>query len=125
MAKAPGKRTSVGTDNPDVERLNVDYVQSNHFRTLTPSGVMSSITPQGQIQVALYAERQAIPQRVVYKVLPDGSLGDVIEQVSRDAVIREVEIALTLDRTLAKVFARRLSELVKELEADDTGNSRK
>lgn len=118
MAKTPKRATGNG-DLQEVERLNVDYIKSNHFRTLAPSGLISSLTPQGQVQVALYGERQAIPQRVVYKLLPDGGLGEILEQVGRDAVVREVEIAVTMDKVLARALARRLLELVKELEADE------
>ena len=99
-----------------VDRVNIDYIKANHFRTIAPSGVMSSITPQGQVQFALFSERQAIPQRIVHEVDSSGNLGKVLEQVVREAIVREVEVAVTMDRQTAILFAHRLLELAKELD---------
>jgi hypothetical protein len=103
----------------DAQRVNIDYVKSYYFRMITPSGAMSSVTPQGQIQFGLFSERQAIPQRVVYRLESDQSLGELIESVGRDSIVREVEAIVTLDSATAKAFAQRLLELVQEVESLD------
>lgn len=96
------------------ERVNVDYIKGSLFRTIAPSGLIASPTPQGQIQVAFFSERQAIPQRVVYKLNPDGSLGDKIEIVSRDAIVRELDIAVTLDPETVEGLVRLLVDLMQD-----------
>jgi hypothetical protein len=107
------------------DRLNVDYIKSNHFRTIAPSGMMGSVTPQGMVQVALFSERQAIPQRVVYSLMSDGSMGNVIERIGRDAVVREVEVAITLDIETATIFCKHLEDLIKEIKAIEMPGSNK
>lgn len=86
------------TDDGDTSaRVNIDYIKSSLFRTIRPSGAIASITPQGQIQIAFFSERQAIPQRVVHDLGPDGELGEPIEIIGRDSVVREIDIAITME----------------------------
>ena len=114
------KIAKVGAD-----RVNIDYIKANHFRTIAPSGVMSSVTPQGQIQFALFSERQAIPQRVVHELDSNGNLGTVLEQIVREAIVREVEVAVTMDRQTAVLFAQRLLNLAKDLDSLGDGDKNK
>ena len=81
---------------------------------------MCSITPLGQIQFALFSERQAIPQRVVQKLNDDGALGDIVETVTRDSIVREVEVAVTMDPDTAMVLAAELIARVNELKEDQS-----
>ena len=108
-----------GPSDFEVPKINIDYIKSNLFRTIAPTGVMSSVTPQGLIHFALYSERQAIPQRVVHVVESDGNLGEEIESIGRDAIVREVEAAVTIDSKTALRFAKRLLELAKEIDGID------
>lgn len=100
----------------DADRVNLDYIKSNHFRTIAPNGMLSSVTPQGSIQLALFSERQAIPQRVVHKYDSEGFLGEVLEVIGRDAIVREVEAVVTLDVGVAKMLVRSLADYLKEIE---------
>ncbi|MBZ9885628.1 hypothetical protein LB535_25130 [Mesorhizobium sp. CA10] len=104
---------TVGADESD--RINIDYIKSHLFRTISPNGILTSITPQGKIQFALFSERQAIPQRVVYKFGDDGTLGDVLETIGRDAIVREVEAVVTFDLETATSLLNGLSDMIKEL----------
>lgn len=118
-----GKRTK-NQDHGDAanavaDRMSIDYIKSLHFRTIAPTGSITSITPIGLVQLALYSERQPIPQRVVHAIQPNGELGDIIDIIGRDAIVREVEAAITLEPDLARALAIRILDLVKEL-TDET-----
>jgi hypothetical protein len=113
--KPPGD--SEGESEPD--RLNIDYIKGNLFRTVRPDGAIGTLTPHGLIHLIFFAERQAVPQRVVHKLEADGSLGEVLEVVGRDAVVREAEVAISLDVETAEAAVRLLTDLLKEAQAKD------
>jgi len=64
-----------------------------------------------------FSERPAIPQRVVHAI--DGeTIGSEIEgqRVGRDAVIREVEISVSMNLETAKSFRTWLDEKIEKIE---------
>ena len=101
------------------DRVNIDYIKGTLFRTINPTGLIGSITPQGKIQIALYSERQAIPRRVTYKLGPDGELGEALEMIGRDAVVRELEAVVTLDPQTAEKLVSFLSSMMTEINGLD------
>ena len=104
-------------DAPD--RVNIDYIKGTLFRTISPTGLIGSVTAQGKIQVALYSERQALPRRVTYRLGSNGELGEAIESIGRDAVVRELEAVITLDPQTAEVLATFLSSMLRDLEGSE------
>lgn len=108
----------------DSDLINIDYIKGTLFRTISPSGLMGSITPQGKIQVAFFSERQAIPQRVVHRLDDNGELGDVVDVISRDSVVRELDIAVTFDIDTARQLIGFLRNVIGESENDnDSGRN--
>jgi hypothetical protein len=105
------------------DRVNIDYIKGALFRTINPSGLIGSVTPQAKVQIGLFSERQAIPQRVTYSLREDGRLGDTLEVVGRDAIVRELEAVVTLDRDTAKELLSFLEKLLTV--ADQTVNEQK
>jgi hypothetical protein len=67
----------------------------------------------------LYSERQAIPQHVTYKLDKAGALGERLEVIGRDAVVRELEAVVTLDRETAEELEHFLSSLLKGADGDE------
>jgi len=100
--------------NEPAERLNFDYIKVAHFRTIRPDGAVGVLTPNGLPSLAFYNERQAIPQRIVYSLNDDGTVGDEIDRVGRDAIVREIEIAVTLDVATAQALMSFLGELIEK-----------
>lgn len=112
MTLEPESYSADGGTKPD--RVNFDYIKGNSFRTVRPDGAIGALTPNGQVQLAFYSERQAIPQRIVYTLNDDGSLGSEIDRIGRKGVVREVEVAITLDIDTAKAVIGFLEQLVTQ-----------
>lgn len=95
-----------------------DYIKNHNFRTIRADGAIGGITPNGTIHFALYSERPPIPKRLVYEVNKDGELGSVIpsETVSRDAVVREMEVDVFLDISVARSLSQWLSKNIEDWE---------
>jgi hypothetical protein len=93
-----------GVNNPS--RFPVDYIKSNFFRVIHADGVWGGPTLQGNIQACFFSERAPIPRRVVYRVSEDATVGDEIieERVSRDSMVREVEVEVVLSLQTAKIL---------------------
>ena len=92
-------------------------IKTNNFRSLHADGVWGGLNGQLDIVMAFYSERPAIPQRVVHSI--EGQrLGDEIlsERVVRDAHIRDVEIAVSMNAEVAKSFRDWLSEKIEAVE---------
>lgn len=98
------------------QTIAFDYLKSRDFRVIKVDGTVGSITPSGDIFIALYNERKAIPQRLVFSVEEDGNIGDEIlsERVSRDGFVRELEIGASMSVETAENLVEWLNELIEE-----------
>lgn len=104
-----------GNGNAD-KRVAFDYIKSSNFRTIQADGAIGGLTPSGKIHFALYSERQPIPRRLVHNLNTDGSLGPIIqeESVSRDAIVREMEIDIFLNFNVARSLYQWLGQQIEE-----------
>ena len=71
------------------------------------------------VWATLWSERGAIPTQSVYKVTPEGKLGeeDMSRRVVREAIIREAEVSLLLDVEFARLLRGWLDEKIKIIDA--------
>lgn len=105
------------------DEVAFDYIKARDFRVVWADGAIGGVTPNGLIHLALYAERQAIPQRQVYAIEPvdatTGKLGKEVlaKRISRGSIVREMacDVFLTPQaaENLAKWIAAQLAELKK------------
>jgi hypothetical protein len=100
-------------------RVAFDYIKSQVFRVVHVDGVIGSMTPHGNIHLAFYSERPAIPRRVVHQLSPLGELGDPIpnETVSRDSIVREVDFDAHMSLRAAKSLLQWLAARIAEADA--------
>jgi hypothetical protein len=94
-----------------------DYIKTNTFRSFHADGVWGRLNGQLDIVMAFYSERPAIPQRVVHSIEGE-RIGQEIEseRVVRDAHIRDVEIAVSMNAEVAKSFHEWLGEKIEAVE---------
>ena len=99
-------------------RVAFDYIKSQHFRVIRADGAIGSVTPKGEIHFALFSERAAIPRRQVHEIQDSGLLGPPIaaETVSRDAVVREMDVDVFVSVDVAKVLVSWLQGQINEAE---------
>jgi hypothetical protein len=96
---------------PGENEVAFDYIKAHDFRVVWADGVVGGLTPQGHIHCALFAERQALPRRQVFKIeTGDGRMGrlgeEVLEkQISRGSVVREMACDVFLSAQAAENLA--------------------
>jgi len=102
-------------ENSDLDRNHVafDYIKSSDFRVVWVDGGVGSITPNGLIHVALFAERHAIPRREVYEIQSVegsefGTLGPEIpeKKISRASIVRQMDCDLMMKPETAENLAK-------------------
>ena len=78
--------------------VKFDYLKAHAFRVVHADGVFGGPTPNRLIAMTLFSERLPIPQQTVHAFKGDGMLGEEIidRRVSRDAVVRELEVCVML-----------------------------
>jgi hypothetical protein len=99
------------------QKVAFDYIKGQQFKVIHADGAIGGLTAQGNIQFALYSERRAIPRRMVHMLKSDGSLSDAVpsETVSRDAIVREMDVSVVVSPDTATSIAKWLLERVEEL----------
>lgn len=100
------------------DRLKFHYIKSNMFRVIHADGIWGGLTPQLDIQMAVFSERLPIPLQVVQEIGEDGTLGRecVEERVSRDGVVREVEANLVFSVEVARKVVQWLEHKIRTAE---------
>lgn len=101
MAKKT-KRTAEPIANPAtlVQPHNVvfEYIKSPLFRVIHVDGAIGGLTPAGNLHIAFYNERSAIPRMMVHPMNEYGTLGAPIPEqtVVRPGVIREMDVDIVM-----------------------------
>jgi hypothetical protein len=90
--------------------LQFHYIKSNFFRVMHVDGALGGLTPNRQIFVSLFNERSAIPQMVEHTISPEGGLGDETQRISKEGLVREVEVGIILNIHAAESLGRLLLE---------------
>lgn len=108
---------SIKDESP--ERIQYDYIKSQYFRTVHAEGVWGGITPRLGIHMDFWSERPSIPKHVAHEITSDGLLGREIlsETINRSAIIREVEVGVTMDLGTAKLIIDWLQQRVDTIES--------
>lgn len=110
------------TGDPKTTEITVHYIKSNTFRVIYAEGAHGGISPSGKIQMALYNERQPIPQQTQHAVEEAGKgqlkFGkEIVEKrLGRTGIVREVEAEILLDVEGAKRIGAWLLEQTATLE---------
>jgi len=103
-------------DKDDNNKIKFDFIKSNAYRVIHADGAYGGLSPRLGIFMALYSERPPIPQSVTHEFSGSG-LGQELRElrITRDAVVREVEVGVYLDVEVAKVVIAWLQEKVRQV----------
>ena len=95
-------------------RLTFDYIKSPSFRVIHADGAIGGVTPRGDIHVAYFSEREAIPTRMVFEMLQGGTLGRELdeERITRGGFVREMDVDVVMSVTVAESLMKWLSEQI-------------
>jgi hypothetical protein len=106
---------------PSEKEVAFDYLKGPDFRVIWADGAIGTITPNGLLHVAPYAERPAIPRRQVFAIEQIdqgvGKLGAEIisKQISRGTIVREMACDIFMSPQTAENLAHWLLIQVAEL----------
>ncbi len=103
-----------------ISEVTVRYTRSAFCRVIHADGAWGGLTPQGNIQMALYSEKVEIPELTTYEVLgqagsPMGSLRE--KQVVQRGHNREVEVEVILSPAVAMSLRDWLQDKLDKLQA--------
>jgi hypothetical protein len=98
----------------DLDKIKFHYIKGNFFRVIHVDGAFGGISPTGEIFFSLFSQRPPIPQLTVQQVKEDGELGDEIvsERVTKDGLVRELEIGVSMRPEVAETLIKFLQERV-------------
>ena len=101
----------------DKDKIRFHYIKSNDFKIVHVDGVFGGLTPTGDIFVSLFNQRPPIPQITVQAIKESGELGDEIlaERVSKDGIIRQLEVGISMRPDVAEAFVKWLQERLAEV----------
>jgi hypothetical protein len=96
--------------------ISFNYVKSNLFRVIHADGAWGGLSPRGDIHIAFYNERAAIPDfsRIVISQSARVVESETFEATSE--LVREVEVDVIVDLTTAKGLRTWLDNMISALE---------
>jgi hypothetical protein len=100
----------------DPDKIKFHYIKGNFFRVVHVDGVFGGLSPTGEISASLFSQRPPIPQLTVQALKSKNELGEeiVAERVSKDGLVREMEVSLVLSPQVAEALAKWLMERVEQ-----------
>lgn len=123
------KRMSKSEDNPSKNTgLEFHYIKSPAFRVIHAEGTVGGLTPRGEVHVAFFSERPAIPRKVIHALNDDGTLGPEIAREGRDGFVREMDVDVVIPAEAAEqigAFLIKLANESKELHSNIRGKKEK
>lgn len=107
-------QTSPGVDF-EAKTIKFDYIKGNYFRVVHVDGAVGGISPRGDINMGIWNERWPIPKQTTFELAEGGKVQKEIveERISRDALIREVEVELVMSVEVAKTLCKWLNEKIE------------
>jgi hypothetical protein len=111
------EETSITAPGIDLEneRIYFDYIKSNYFRTVYIDGVFGGLSPKADvINMSVFSERWPLPKQVVHKLKNGKCQEEIIEErVTRNAIVREVDVTLVFNIEQAKSLREWLDNKIK------------
>lgn len=118
MGTAGEKQKAPGIDL-EKETISYDYIKGNNFRVIHVNGVFGGTAPRpGSIHMSIFNERWPIPKSTTSQFSPEKGVGKEIleERISRDSVVREVEVLLVMDIDVAIRMRKWLDDKIKTIQ---------
>lgn len=97
--------------------ITFHYAKSQLFREIHASGAYGAVTPGFGLRMCFYSQHVPDPNVQVYKLAESGTLAELLTTeppTGGGVIIREVEIAITVDLTTASALAKWLQDQIKQ-----------
>ena len=99
--------------------VSFTYAKSNLFRVIHSDGVIGSLTPKNDLFISFYHERQPLPDKLIYEITEEGTLGKEKEDkrvVSTEGILREMEVGVVIDLNFARNLSLWLTKIIQQAE---------
>jgi hypothetical protein len=102
-----------------LERIRFYYERARHHRTYHVDGLWATITPQLEVQFAIYSNLRPLPKDITHRITPEGKLEEGEERRDQQSILREVDATIVMNRETVRatieLLQRMLSEVDKEI----------
>jgi hypothetical protein len=99
--------------------IDIHYKKAVNYRIIKADGAWAGITPQLDIQFALYNDLQPMPSRIRHKVSPEGALLPIeLEREVEVGIAREVIATVVMNPIVAMQFVRILQTMIQQVRSD-------
>ena len=95
--------------------ITFDYVKSHACRVVHADGVHGGLGPRNNFYLSFFNERWPIPQSTIHKLI-DGKVSDEFERITRQAVVREVEVSVEMSVQTAQALHKWLTVQLMEIQ---------
>lgn len=104
-------------DRPQLPpEVDIFYQKAPDHRTVKADGAWAGITPQLDIQFALYNDLQPMPTRIRHRITPEGQL--TREETERDVNVgieRQVIATVVMNPVVAMQFVNILQQMIEQV----------
>src|SRR5215204_882367 len=99
-----------------------EYIKSNLFRVIHCDGAIGGVTPSGNLHIAFFSERPAMPRTLVHTRNEMGTLGPPIPERTegRRSVIREMDVDVVVAPRAVDALIQWLEQQKIALQAYET-----
>lgn len=104
-----------GSSPAEMGSVTYHYIKSRFFRVVHADGAYGGLTAQGNIHVAMYNERRAIPRTVIREIEGD-ELGPEKIVDARAGVVRELEVDVVMGISTARSLHQWLGDKIESWE---------
>jgi len=96
------------------QKIDTHFIKNNDFRTILTTSVYGGITINGLINANFCVDRTVIPLKTVSTI--EGVTLAEKQRESKEGIIKEVQIGVLMDITMAKQTIDWLQKQIKQVE---------
>jgi hypothetical protein len=102
-----------------VGKVPINYTKSTLCRVVHIDGAWGGVTPQGNVQMALYSEKagELVPDAGTYEILEGGQLKEKKIASVPTAVTREIEVEVIISADAAKAIRDWIDDKLTAIQA--------
>ena len=110
------------SESDDITSVTFHYLKTQGFRTTYAHGAAIGQNSRGEVVLSPYIERMPIPTQITHELGSvsvteknvQGTVGKVLSQVTREGVVRELDISIVFPPEVALQVARILTDKANE-----------
>ncbi len=99
----------------DLNELTIHVQKISSFKQVHADGVMGSTTPHGHGLLAFFVERDAMPEKLIFRWKTGAEDKGSTEVVEEDGLVREVHTGITMTREGLEQLKGQIERLIEGL----------